>query len=218
MGLSYNMWNGLAKICFTTFARWEVTGRDAVPPKGPLIIVSNHLANADAPMLAASIPRGLNFSAKKSLFTNPVASTFLKAVRVHPLDRDRADLQALRWNLELLKRDQPIVLFPEGTRSRGGGMSRGKAGIAYIAARSQAPILPVGITGTENIKGFWRMAFPLCRLNVRIGDPFSLPVIEGKMSRPVLEHLTDMIMYRIAALLPPEYRGYYAAQEVESRG
>ena len=217
MAVYYRMGVTVAKLCFTAFARWEVEGREAVPPMGPLIVVSNHLANADSPMLAASVPRKMHFMAKRTLFSNPVASSLLKKVGVHPVDRDGADLRALWWSLKALSRDEPIVLFPEGTRSRGGGMTRGHPGVAYLAIKSQAPILPVAITGTEAIEGYWRIAFPLCHIKVRIGEPFSLPVLEGRPSKPVLEHMADMIMYRIADLLPQEYRGYYARDGVESR-
>ena len=204
----------LAKLCFTAFARWEVEGREAVPPSGGLIVVSNHLSNADSPILVASIPRRLQFMAKRGLFVNPIASAFLTSVGVHPLEA--VGVEALRWYLELLKRDRSVVLFPEGTRSRGVGMNRGKPGVAYIAAKSRAAILPVGIVGTERIRGFWRIAFPLCHVGVRIGDPFTLPEVEGRLTRPLLEHMADIIMSRVANLLPEDYRGYYATRKAES--
>jgi 1-acyl-sn-glycerol-3-phosphate acyltransferase len=208
----------LARFCFTAFARWEVEGRDAVPPKGPLIVVSNHLSNADPPFLVASIPRNLHFLGKRELFANPLASAALRAVGVHPMNRSGVDIDALRWNLNLLKDDQAVVLFPEGTRSRSGGMIRGRSGVAYIATRSQAPILPVAITGSEKVNSYPRIPFPLCHVKVRIGQPFSLPVMEGRLSRMILDHLTDMVMSRIADLLPPDYRGYYATREPVREG
>ena len=217
MPILYSMGAALAKAAFTAFAKWEVEGQEAVPPRGPLIVVSNHLSNADPPMLVASIPRWLHFPAKRNLFNNPVASALLTNVGVHPVDRGKVNIEALKWNLKLLNEDQTIVLFPEGTRSRDGEIKRGMPGVAYIATKSQAPILPVAISGAENIPGFWRIAFPLCRVKVRIGEPFTLPVMEGTLSRPVLQHLTDMIMHRVASLLPQQYRGYYAAEEAGSR-
>mgnify|MGYP001377583028 CR=1 FL=1 len=88
-------------------------------------------------------------------------------------------------------------------------MRKALSGIAYIAMKSQAPILPVGITGTEKIPGYWRMAFAFHKIRVTIASPFTLPIVEGKLHRPVLDSLTELIMLRIAALLPAGYRGVY---------
>ena len=217
MGFWYITGRSLTWLCFSAFSKWKVEGREAVPPKGPLIVISNHLSNADPPLLAAAIGRQLHFVGKRSLFSNPVSAYFLRSVGVHPAARDGADIEALRWNLDLLKNDGVMALFPEGTRGRGLGMIRGHPGAAYIAARSQAPILPVAITGTENVPGYWRIAFPMTSIKVTFGEPFSLPIIEGKLSRPILENLSDMMMSRVAALLPPSYRGYYGVGEATTQ-
>ena len=206
-----------AKVFYNIFARLKVEGKEWVPPRGPLIIVCNHLSNADPPMLVGTIPRRLRFMGKQGLFSNPITALFFNGMGVHPVDRSQADITALRWAINMLKQDEAIILFPEGTRSRSGQMNRGKPGVAYVAAKSQALILPVAITGTENIKKFWRIVFPLCRVNVRIGQPFSLPTVEGNLSRDLLGNLTDMIMERISGLLPESYRGYYSPKEAESR-
>ena len=92
-------------------------------------------------------------------------------------------------------------------------------GIALIALRSGAPILPVGMTGTERTGPPWQVAIPTGEFRVKIGQPFSIPPIEGKVSREQLEAITTMIMERVAALLPESYRGVYAVNgQVTSSG
>ena len=217
MGLLYNLGTTAAKLDFPTFGRFHVEGKEAVPPKGPLIVAANHRSNADPCYLAAAVPRELHFLGKRSLFKNPLFGNLLRAVNVHPTDRDGGDLQAIRTCVRLLNEDSVLAVFPEGTRSRTGLLDRGKAGVAYIASRTQAPILPVAITGTENIGSFFRIPLPLCSVHVRIGEPFSLPVIEGRPPKSLLEGMADMIMARVAALLPNESRGYYSIEAEAGR-
>lgn len=204
-------WAGsrLARFCFSNFGRLEVSGREAVPPYGPLIVVANHLSLTDPPLLVASLPRPMNFIAKQELFGNPVNRYILKRFNVSPFDRAGQGAGALRLMLRLLGEDGAVAIFPEGHRSPDHSMKAGMLGVVYLALKSQAPILPVGVSGTEKFP-VWRVPFPLCRLRVNIGQPFSLPVLEGTPSRPVLESIRDMVMSRIAALLPEEYRGVYA--------
>ena len=101
-----------------------------------------------------------------------------------------------------------VVVFPEGTRSKSHTLQEGQLGVVYLAMKSQAPILPVGITGTQNMRA-WRMPFPMCRLSASIGPPFTLPVLEGRAPRPVMQSMLRMIMERVAMQLPPEFRGVY---------
>ena len=209
MTLFYQAGRGLAQFCFTAFGRWEVVGRELAPPRGPLIVVANHLSYADPPLLVASLARPLNFVGKRELFANPIMGFLLREFGVYPLDRAGMTVDALRQTLRLLAQDHAVVLFPEGHRSPDHTMKEGMAGAAYLAIKSQAPILPVGITGTEKIPS-WRIPIPLCHFKVNIGQLFTPPTLEGTPSRAVVESIRDMIMFRIAALLPPEYRGVYA--------
>ncbi|MBI4337766.1 MAG: 1-acyl-sn-glycerol-3-phosphate acyltransferase [Chloroflexi bacterium] len=209
---TYSVSNFLLKGALRAFAHWEVEGRENVPPFGPLIVVANHQSNLDPPLLGVSIPRRLRYMAKRKLFKS-LFGTFLRAYGAMPLDLDGRDVAALRGALHLLSCDGALVLFPEGHRYPGQGMHRASPGVAYLALKSQAPVLPVGITGTERIGPIWRVVFPTGHLRVRIGQAFTLPAIEGKLPRQQLEALTTMIMQRVAALLPPQYQGVYRLPE-----
>ena len=209
MGLMYPVGKGVARFCFGVFGKLSINGRESVPPFGPVILVANHLSHNDPPVLVGTINRRLNFIAKQELFDNIILRNGLKEFGVHPFDRSGQAIDIIRVALRLLAHDQPIVLFPEGTRSLNHSLQKGLPGAAYIAMKSQATILPVGLTGTQNFPS-WRMPFPMCRIGVNIGQPFTLPIIEGRPSHEVLQSMADMIMSRIAVLLPEEYRGVYA--------
>ena len=203
-------WLGL--YCLSNFGRLEVLGRESVPPYGPLIVVANHVSYNDPPMLLASIPRALHFIAKQELFNFTLTNYFLKQFNVYPFNRTGHGVDAMRLMLRLLAEDRAVVIFPEGHRSPDHAMRKAMLGVAYLAHRSQAPILPVGITGTETFP-VWRLPIPLRNMRANIGQPFTLPMIEGNPSRQVLESLRDMVMGRVAAMLPEEYRGVYATAQ-----
>ena len=209
MGLVYGTATFLLRGALRLFGDWQVEGRECVPPKGPLLVVSNHQSNMDPPILSASIPRRITFMAKRGLFHNPVASYFLKAYGAFPLNQNGGDLAAIQRSIQLLSRDAAMVIFPEGTRSPR-AMRKAIPGIALVALRSGAPILPVGITGTERIGPPWQVAIPTGEFRVKIGQPFSIPPMEGRVGREQLEAITTMIMERVADLLPECYRGVYA--------
>ena len=208
VSLIYPMGKMLGRFCFGGFGKLNVTGLECVPPFGPVILIANHLSINDPPVLVATINRQLNFIAKQELFGNPVSRAILTRFGVHPFDRSGRAVDIIKLTLRLLAQDQTVVLFPEGTRSPNHTMQKGLPGAAYIAMKSQATILPVGLVGTENFPS-WRMAVPLCRIGVNIGQPFSLPLIEGRPSHEVLQSMADMMMSRIAALLPKKYQGVY---------
>jgi 1-acyl-sn-glycerol-3-phosphate acyltransferase len=206
MTLLYLPARGLARFCFNVFGRMEVTGQECVPPFGPLIIVANHISYNDPPVLVASFSRSLDFLGKKELFVNPISRFMMKQFRAHPLDRTASSVNAMRTALQLLAQDRAVVVFPEGHISAHHTMEEARPGAAYLAIKSQAPILPVGIYGTEKFPPK-RMPFPLCRFRVNIGPPFTPPVLEGRITHDVVNSVLDMIMYRIAALLPEAYQG-----------
>ena len=212
MTVVYSLGRQTARLCFKTFGRLDVAGQESVPPYGPLIVVSNHLSFTDPPLLVAGIPRPLHFISKRPWFSGPLARYAMGQLHVSPFDRSSSRVDAVRTVLGLLDRDQAVVVFPEGHRSPDHTLKEGMLGVVYIAMKSQAPILPVGLSGTEKLRA-WHMPVPLCRLSANIGQPFTPPVIEGRPSREVMHSVLDMIMGRIAALLPEEYRGVYSGDK-----
>ena len=194
--------------------KFEVVGREHVPLRGPLILASNHLNNADPPMLALAIPRHPTYMAKREMIAWPILGPAFRIFGAFPVRRGEADLSALRVASDLVRGGAMLVMFPEGRRSRTGGLTRGHPGTALIALRTGAPILPVAVTGTEGITWPWLFLKPLSVRHVRvtIGEPFHLPSVE-RIDSEATAQATDLIMRRIAALLPPQHRGVYADVE-----
>lgn len=205
----YYVAKGLLIGLFRLLSRWQVKGRENVPKEGPVLVVANHLNLADPPLLGVSLGRTVIFMAKEELFRSSLGAYFVSGLGSFAVHRGKLDRQALRRSQQVLADGLALVMFPEATRSPNARLKRALPGSALIACRSGVPVLPVGITGTERIKGLGCL-FSQPRLAVNIGKPFSLPPVEGKLSREALADYTDLIMRRIAELLPLKYRGVYA--------
>jgi 1-acyl-sn-glycerol-3-phosphate acyltransferase len=198
--------------------KFEVVGRENLPLEGPLIVVSNHLNNADPPMIAlATRPRFPMYMAKREMIMWPILGPAFRIFGAFPVNRGKTDLPALRAAREHLRNGAMLVMFPEGTRSRTGGLTEGYSGTALIAMRSGAPILPVALTGSEKIGWPWIFLKPqsVPHIKVTIGEPFYLPS-NGRITTKATEEGTEVIMRKIAALLPQAYRGVYADNESET--
>jgi len=189
--------------------RWQVKGKENIPAKGPVLIVSNHLSLADPPILGACIGRKTVFMAKEDLFRTRFSSYFIRNFGAFAVRRGVLDRKVLQQAEQLLTQGGALIMFPEGQRSKSTRLQPAFPGSALIASRFGVPILPVGITGTENIKGLgWCLCHP--EITINIGRPFHPPPANGRLTKAELAQLTNSIMERIAELLPPEYRGDYA--------
>ncbi len=207
----YSVATFLMKVALRMLSRWRVNFQGEVPRKGPLIIVANHLNMIDPPLLAASIPRRIVFMAKQELYSSP-AGVFIRLYGAFPIKRGEPDRRALRQAEAVLREGLALGMFPEGTRSRTAQMQRPKAGTSLIAVRSSAPILPVGISGSEAISGLG-FIFRRPRITVNVGRPFQLARREARGAGAQLDRLSDVIMEHIADLLPESYRGVYGRAE-----
>ena len=203
---------GLIRFVFELVAEIEITGQENVPESGAFVIATNHIGIIDIAMFHYVFDRFDMFI--------PVAEKWEKIGWINFLgrhlnflfvDRFNPDLKALRKMIGLMEGGNSLVIAPEGTRSRTGALIEGKPGVAYLAARSGFPVIPVAITGTEdkvilgNIKRLRRSPVTLTA-----GTPFVVPPIPKKNRDEVLQQYTDEIMCQIAALLPERYRGVYA--------
>ena len=191
---------------------------EGLPAEGPLIIASNHVSNADGVLVGGWLTKALNrrihWLGKREMVEWPVLGALARRGSVHPVDRAGADVEAFRLAKRILDEGHVLMVFPEGTRSPTGVLQEARDGLAMLALRSGAPILPVGVSGTDR---FWPRGShprPGGRVTLRIGRPFTVEEILGPdvlADRKVAKAAaTSAIMRRIAELLPPRRRGPYA--------
>lgn len=187
--------------------RFHVTGREYVPKTGGLLIVANHLSWFDPLLLGLITTRRVWFFAKVEAFSWPVLGWLCKVTGQIPVHRGEGDRIALEQALLYLHEGRVLVFFPEGTVERQEEMIAAHPGIAMLALRSGATLLPVAHTGTRRVLRPGRGWFP--RVEMKIGQPY-VPVLLPGVSRKVrLQEITQDVMQRIAKMLPSEQRGVY---------
>jgi 1-acyl-sn-glycerol-3-phosphate acyltransferase len=205
MSWLYYLGHWSVRLFLFLFTRFEIRGKENVPRRGAVLVSANHLSLMDPPVVGVSLGRTIIFMAKEELFRSRFSGYFISRFGAFPVHRGRVDREALRQAELVLSRGRVLVMFPEGSRGQG-HLREGFTGAAMIATRSKVPVLPIGITGTEAIKGWgWMLRRP--RITVNIGRPFELPAPGGLGRREDLERHTKMIMDRIAELLPAPYLG-----------
>jgi 1-acyl-sn-glycerol-3-phosphate acyltransferase len=191
---------------------------DELPKEGPLILAANHASNLDAVVLGAwlipKLGRRIQWLGKKELFAWPIVGWVAANNGVHPVDRGAADVEAFRLARRILEEGHVLFVFPEGTRSPDGSLQAAHDGLASLALRTGAPIVPIGIAGSNKV---WprgrKIPHPGGHVTIRIGRPFRpaelLPPDADRRSAKT--QVTAMIMERIGELLPASQRGAYAA-------
>lgn len=195
-----------------TLVKFQVVNPQRIPETGSVLITTNHLSRLDTPLLLTVSDREdlVAIVAKKYQEKTFFRWILNQVAGMVWMDRENTDFAALRKALDHLRQGQIVGIAPEGTRSRDSkGLLEGKQGAALLAARASVPIVPIGIVGSEKVNQGW-MHFQRPPVTIRVGKPYTLPEFDMHDRQGWLAYYTDEIMCRIAALLPPEYRGFYA--------
>ena len=202
----------LIRVIFNLFARVEVRGYENLPKEGSFVITTNHLGIVDVPIAFYALDRWDMFVMIGEKWQNVGLFRWVgKYFNFVFIDRFNPDIKTLRRVISLMQENNILVIAPEGTRSQTGSLIEAKPGASYLATKLNRPIVPVGITGTEdqallsNLKKLRRS-----HIIVTAGPVFTLPALPRKNRDEALKQYTDDIMCHIAALLPEKYRGVYA--------
>ncbi|NCP88115.1 MAG: hypothetical protein CO094_00330 [Anaerolineae bacterium CG_4_9_14_3_um_filter_57_17] len=209
--MTFKLVRFLVRFVMALIAKVEVIGLEKVPP-GSFILAANHLGRLDSAVLLAVLDReDIIMPIAEKYKNHPIFGLLGRGVNAIWLNRFDVDLQAMRQILARMEKGGLMVIAPEGTRSKTEALQPGKPGVAFLAAKSGYPVLPVALTGTqdrlvlENLKHLHRT-----KITAVVGEPIYVEAPRGSGREAALQAATDDIMRQIAAMLPEDYRGVYA--------
>jgi len=148
--LAYRLVYHGCRSAMEVFAALEVEGWENVPD-GACLLASNHQSMLDPPLIGSCLPREIAFVARRTLFYNPVFGALIRACNAIPIDRENADIGAIRAALAALGAGHGLLIFPEGTRSADGRIGEAKAGAGLLACKSGAPVVPIHVRGARDV-------------------------------------------------------------------
>lgn len=206
----YWLINFIIRVYTRIVCRIDAPDLQKIAMQGPLIVATNHTGQIEVPLLFAHLqPRKLTGWAKIEAWDNKFLNWVFNVWGIIPVRRGEADMRALKAAIRALEKGYVFGVAPEGTRNRNGVLIRAQPGTATLALHTGAPVLPLAHWGGEkllgNLKRFKRTDF-----HIRIGQPFRVDTQGVKVTGEIRQQIVDEIMYEIAKLLPPEYRGVYS--------
>ena len=195
---------GLGLTC-----RINAKNLDRIPPKGPMIVYTNHTGSIEVPLTFLLLqPRPLTGIAKIESWDNFFMAWLFNLWGIIPIRRGEADMEAMRKTLDSLNEGKILGMSPEGTRNKTGKLLRGHPGIVLLALRSGAPLIPLANWGGENFKTNLRK-FKRTEFYAVVGKPIIIKTKGNRVDKNARQDIVDELMYQLAALLPEEYRGEY---------
>ena len=220
VGQLYPVAKAILSPIFSFLWRIDVEGVDHVPTEGPAIIAPNHISVLDSFMVPAALPRRITYVGKAEYLDDWKTRRLFPAMGMIPIDRSggNAAQAALDTAASLLDAGELFGIYPEGTRSRNGVLHKGHTGVARLALRCNAPIVPVGIQGTDVVQPpDAKFPKPFEYVRIRFGRPISVAKYADRAEdRLVLRQITDEVMFEIRALSGQEYVDSYASRKPQS--
>jgi 1-acyl-sn-glycerol-3-phosphate acyltransferase len=212
--ISFKIVRPIVEGALRTIINLKIVDRENLPKEGAIIAVFNHLNLIDPPLhIISMLPRASIVMAKEELFfywPMPVFRILMDVAEAYPVRRRgtaEERRKAVRYAEDVLAKGLLFGIYPEGTRSKLGCLKEAYTGCALIAVDTGVPLIPVSIRGTEKLKGMGWLKRPT--VIITFGKPFTLPPVQGKTNEQKLKEITEFIMSKLAAVLPPEYRGRY---------
>ncbi len=209
MGLGYFLGWWWFRFFFATYQPRRIMHAARVPARGPAILAANHASFIDPPLIGSATPRVLQYLARESAFSNPVAGAILRSWNCVPLDRDGGSARGLKTILNRLRDGQAIMMFPEGTRSPDGRLQPARPGLGLAIARSSAPVIPIRVFDTHEHYGRGHWLPRPGRVVVKFGRPmhFREERDRAKSGTPeerkeIYRRIADTLMAAIGALTP----------------
>jgi 1-acyl-sn-glycerol-3-phosphate acyltransferase len=190
---------GLAALLF----RMRIEGKSNIPSSGAFVLAPVHRSNLDFALVAPITKRRMRYMGKDSLWKGPkLFGSFISALGAFPVHRGSADREALRRCIEIIERDEPLVLFPEGTRQSGPIVESIFEGAAYIASRTGVPIVPVGIGGSERAMPKGAKMIKPGKIVLVVGEPIEIdrPADGSRPSRRAVHELTERLHKEVQRL------------------
>jgi glycerol-3-phosphate dehydrogenase (NAD(P)+) len=175
---------------FHVYFRLSRHGRHHIPQSGPLLLAGNHRSFLDPFVLGTMLRRPVYYVAKKELFANRIQAWFLNALGAFPVDRGASDQEMLETARQILARGDVVLMFPEGTRIRPGGLGTPKRGIGRLALESGVPIVPLAVIGTEAVRKGWLIRPH--KVTIRAGRALTYPQVD-RPSKQLAQAVTDRI-------------------------
>ena len=219
----YDVIHTVVPPALRTVWRPTVVGRENVPSRGGVILASNHLSFVDSVVIPSVVPRKVVFLAKSDYFTGTglkglASRVWFEGLGMLPVDRDdtKAALASLDIALEVLGRGEAFGIYPEGTRSRDGRLYRGRTGVAHLALTAGVPVVPVGLTGTQDVQPVGSSRPRIVPITVAFGEPIHVAGrFEGVAPGRARREVTDEVMAAIQRLTGQVEAGIYNERPVE---